>query len=161
MDSDQPYRPPNAEVGGPSAGWSGGGTGNITPGTVEALKKTRPWVLFVAVMILIGCAFMVVVALFVMAASSFIPDDTTPFPGVAMGLIYLVMAALYLYPGIRLLQFAAAIKRIGGTDDAQAIENALKQQLAFWRFVGLVTLAMIGLYLLIIFAAVIAGVAMS
>jgi hypothetical protein len=78
-----------------------------------------------------------------------------------MGLIYLVMAGLYVYPGVRLLQFAAAIKRIGDTDSAPTIEVALKHQLAFWRFVGIVTLAMIGIYVLIFVVAIIFGVATS
>jgi hypothetical protein len=138
---------------------SGGGPGSIVPGIIEALRKTRPWVLFVAIMILIGCGLMVVIALVMMAVGRFMPAETTPITGVALGLIYLVMAALYLYPGIRLLQYAAAIKRIGDTDSAHAIEVALTHQLAFWRFIGIVTLALLGIYVLIFVGVIVVGIA--
>ena len=155
MEPEHPYRPPTSELGGPSVGESG----SITPGMVEALKKTRPWALFVGIMALLGCGLMVVLALVMTVVGSSMPAEASPFPGVVLGLLYLVLAALYIYPAIRLLRFAAAIKRIGGVDSARAIEDALVQQLGFWRFVGIIMIVMIACYALIFVGVIIFGVA--
>ena len=61
-----------AEVGRASGvAVTAGAAGAITPGIVDTLRKTRPWALFVAVMILLGCALMVLFALIMMVAGGF------------------------------------------------------------------------------------------
>ncbi len=159
MDPNHPYRPPASEVGGPSSGLSGEGAGSITPGIIEALRQTRPWVLFIAVMILIACGLMLLIGVVTMMAGSFLATEASPVGGLAIGLVYLVMAALYLYPAIRLLKYSAAIKRIGDADSAHEVEQALIQQQAFWRFIGIVTLVLIGFYILMFGVLIIAGIA--
>jgi hypothetical protein len=158
VESQHPYLPPASEVGGPSSGISGGGPGGITPGIVDALRKTRPWVLFMGIMILLGCGLMVLGGIAMMAIGGLF-GEAAPFSGLALGLVYLVMAALYLYPAIRLLRYASAIRTIDGPNQAGAIEDALVHQQAFWRFVGLVTVAILALYAVIIVGAIIFGIA--
>jgi len=154
VEADQPYRPPLSELGGPSVGDSG----SITPRTIEVLKKTRPWTLFAGIMMLIACGFMAVAALLVMAFGGAMANGMGPMGGVLLGGVYLVFAALYVYPAIRLVRFSGAIKRIGGGDSAGAIEDALTQQLGLWRFVGIVMIAMLAAYILIIGVAIVVGV---
>ena len=154
MEADQPYRPPMSELDGPSVGDSG----SITPRTIEVLKKTRPWVLFAGVMMLIACGFMALAALLMMAFGRAMASEMGPFGGFVLGGVYLIFAALYVYPAIRLLRFSGAIKRIGGVDSAGAIEDALTQQLGFWRFVGIVMTAVLACYVLIIAVAIVFGI---
>ena len=152
-----PFAPPRAENLFPS----GGAGGEVPPGAVDALRKTRPWVILFAILSFIGSGFLVLggVAAFFMGS---LPTggQANPFGqfGWALGLVYLVLGAVYIYPGVRLLQYGLAIGRLvqGGGRGAD-LELALGLQMRFWRFAGILTLAMIALYF--VFIVVIIGAA--
>ena len=123
------------------------------------MTKTRPWALFMGVIMLLACGLMVLVAIGMLLMGAMVGDasELGPVGGAALGVVYLVLALVYVIPGVRLLQFAAAIKRLPDTP-ALALEQAVRHQLAFWRYVGIVTIACIVAYLLIIAAAIAFGV---
>jgi len=162
MDSDHPYQPPQAALDGPSAAVAEE-SGAIPRGVVEALIKTRPWVLFMGIMILLLCALMVMVGLVMMLLGGIggLGDMGAlgAMGGVAIGAFYLLLAALYLIPGVHLLRYSGAIKQMGANPTGALVEKAIRHQLAFWRFVGIVTVAIIGLYVVLILAAMVAGIA--
>jgi hypothetical protein len=75
-----------------------------------------------------------------------------------LGLIYLPLAAIYVYPGIKLWSFAGAISRLLASRMVSDLENALAQQKSFWKFSGISAIALMVLYLFIIAGAVVYGV---
>jgi len=161
MDAEQPYRPPEADLSGPAAGGAtyGGGGESITPSMVAVLVKTRPWVLFLGVLTMIGCGLMVLLGLFMgMVGLGGMGDELGPAGGFTILLVYLLLAFLYFFPGLYLLRYGRAIKEVDRVANGDTIESALKQQLAFWRFVGILTLALMGIYLVIIVVAVFVGI---
>lgn len=163
MDSEHPYRPPQAALDGPTSTIAEGG-GEVPHAVVESLRRTRPWVLFIGVVVLIGCALMVLLALAMMLLGGIAGVGDSfgiggPIGGLLLGGIYLVFAALYVIPGVHLLRYSSAIKRFGPEPTAESVAGALRHQYAFWRFVGIVTIAVIALYALLIVIGVIVGIA--
>ena len=77
--------------------------------------------------------------------------DQLPGGGFAVGFLYLIMAFLYVPPGIYLSCYASAIKTLQSTGTSEALEKALKYQKSFWRYVGIITVIS-----LIVTAAIIA-----
>lgn len=162
MDADHPYRPPHADVGGPPVGFARTDATSITPGMLEALRKTRPWVMLMGIITLLGCGLMLMFGLGVMvigAASQVFGPEVGPLGVVGIGVVYLILGLLYLVPGIHLLRYAGAIKGMGADPSATAVEQALRRQLAFWRFVGIMMLAVLVAYaLIIVVAMLVAGI---
>jgi len=159
MDSEQPYSPPQSDVSGPPAGISnGGGSNTISPGILDNLRKTRPWVLLMGVVIMLGCVLMVLFGILMTAMAGFGGADFGPVGGAVLGVLYLLMAVLYFFPGLYLLRFAGSLKRLGQSNTAAAVEAALAYQLRFWRFLGILTIAVIVLYIVLIAAGILIGI---
>jgi len=106
MDTDQPYRPPRADVSGRLAEHAGGG---ITHGIVNTLAKTRPWVTFMGVMTMIGCGFMVLAGIGMTVFGALLggADEFGPLGGLAIGGLYMLLALLYFFPGLGVLAAAS------------------------------------------------------
>jgi hypothetical protein len=155
------------DTGRPTAGelHSSGGP---TPLAQHYLDQTRPWVRFMSVVTFVCAGLMVLVALVALAASLFggLAASGVEGRGVlgsvvasgVMAFVYLVMACVYVLPALYLSRYAAAIKRLQTSSTASGLEDALKHQKSFWRFVGIVTVIGIVIAVLVMGLAVVAGV---
>jgi hypothetical protein len=56
-----------------------------------------------------------------------------------MALVYVLLAFVYVAPGMYLSRYASAIKRLKANATAGGLEDTLKHQKSFWRFVGILT----------------------
>jgi hypothetical protein len=160
MDAEQPYRPPEADVSGPAAGGVtyGGGGESITPGMISPLVKTRPWVMLIGVITMVGCGLLILVGIFMaFLGMGGMDDELGAGFGFVIAVVYLLMAFLYFFPGLYLLRYGRAIKEVDHVANGDTIELALRQQLAFWRFVGILTVVGIGVYVLVIVFGMLAG----
>jgi len=156
MERPDPYRPPRADL---SQRPSPAASAAITRNMIESLVKTRPWVLLIGIVMIVGCVFMVFGGLAMFALGNiagFGAEGLGPMAGAGVGAAYLVLAVLYFFPALYLVRYAGAIKRIGPANPA-AMEEALARQASFWRLVGILTTVLIGLYVVAI--AVIAAIA--
>ena len=126
----------------------------LTANGRKFLNQTRPWVRFLSIMVFIGAAFTLLggfMVILVGLTGNFFGAgsgafDQLPGGGFALGLIYMVMAVLYVPPGIFLSRYASAIKNLESTPTSQGFERALKYQKSFWRYIGIFTV--IGLIVL-------------
>jgi hypothetical protein len=156
MERPDPYRPPRADLSrrpAPAAATA------ITRNMIDSLVKTRPWVLLIGIVMIVGCVFMVFAGLAMFAIGNIAGlggEGLGPTAGAGIGAAYLVLAVLYFFPALYLMRYAGAIKRIGPANPA-AMEEALARQASFWRLVGILTVLLIGLYVVAI--AVIAVIA--
>lgn len=132
----------------------------ITPAMLEALRKTKPWVRFLSILGFLGSAVMVLVgiglAIFGMVAGGGSTDSPMgPMAMAGLGLIYVLLALLYIIPSRYLFRYASAIKRaLDSPSKTQPIEEALGYQKSFWKFCGILMLIMILLYIPLVFAAI-------
>jgi amino acid transporter len=122
--------------------------GQITPLMIEHLTGTKPWVRLMSVILFISVALMVLLAgvLLLMPTPSPMGSGFT----LIIAVVYLGVGLLYLFPAYFLHQYASAIRNLeqGGGD--VAMEEALRSQKSFWRFVGIATVVVIVLYILMI-----------
>lgn len=159
MEPQQPYRPP-ASRGFVRPGAAG--TSSITRGMIANLQNTRPWVLLMGIVGMIGTVLVFLGGLAMMVIGSLpgVADEAGigPLAGAALGGVYVLLAILYFIPSFFLLRYAGAIGQVGPQGNPEAFEDALRRQLSFWRFVGILTVAMIVLYLLLIAAIAVMAV---
>ena len=132
-------------------------TGRMT----QALRDTKPWVTFLAIIGFIFSGLMVIGGLVFMVVFSVSHFAGGPGPGfAAVGLIYVALGALYLVPACYLFGYGRAIKQFLSSGQAAAAEIALEKQKSFWKFVGILTAIFICIYVVILLgAAVVALVA--
>lgn len=138
MSVQEAFAAPQADVRDMS-----GGTGLMTDSIVNSLRKTRPWVMLMAVLGMIGAVFMVVAAIpmFLMGAGTMpeLAGAGLGGMGIGMGIIYLVLAVIYFMASLYLLRYASAIKRAVSSLATADLEAALGQQASFWKLVGILT----------------------
>lgn len=132
---------------------------NTNEGIADKLKATQPWLRFIGIIMMIGTAFLVLGTVVLIGVSLFTKASEDSEPEklgmvLAIGVLYLVLAAVYLYPGLLLLRSARNIRQLAASNDPQSAVDALESQRKFWKFVGIVTIVMLALYALIIAAAI-------
>jgi len=131
--------------------------GIVDPQAVQALQGTKPWVRLCSVMGFISTGFMLVIALIMLLGGAFMPTQKQAFPFAGfqfvMGLLYAAMGILYLFPSIKLWKYGSSIVRLMGSGSNADLIEALEQQRSFWKFVGIMILVMIALYVLAIIGA--------
>lgn len=130
------------------------------------LDQTRPWARFISVMIFITVGFTALAA-FAVAAIGLVSSVAPPFMGsaekinavgaVLLGLFYMLMAVLYVPPGIFLSRYASGIRNLRDNPSALALEDLIKQQKSFWRYIGILSLiALVVCIVIVAFAIVMA-----
>jgi hypothetical protein len=151
-----------------------GGMVVLTPLAQHYLDQTRPWVRFVSVLTFVVAGFMAlagVIMLLVALFGGFAARSAGGLGlrgavgGAVLACFYLVLASVYIAPGVYLARYASAIERLRATGNAGVLEDALKHQKSLWRFVGIVTaislaVAVVGMVLAIgvgVIAAVMAA----
>ncbi|MEB4591157.1 DUF5362 family protein [Candidatus Thiothrix sp. Deng01] len=126
-----------------------GGSGAMTDNIVAALRKTRPWVLFLSIMGFIGAAFMALASIPMLMGSALMGnmEGAQAELGiygtgmmVGMGVMYLLMALVYFMASLYLLRYAGSIKRAVTSLDVADLETALGQQASFWKLAGIMAL---------------------
>ncbi len=159
MDSQNPYQPPAAD---PAADASAQPTsGGFTPLMVRHLSETKPWVRLLSILLFVSAGLMALAgggSALVMAIGAAVSEGEgffELFAGIALGVIYFVMAVLYIPPALYLHRYAGSIEIVKGGGGAKAIETALGHQRSFWRFVGILTLIGMAVGVLGVLAALI------
>lgn len=157
--SPAPQIPPAGGYGAPvPEPYRGSEHAEVSMATVDLLKQTKPWVTFLSVMGFIGSGLMLLSGIFMMIAGAFVPKSgPTPFSPMLLGLFYLPMAFLYIYPSLKLWGYSSAIGRLLMQNSSANLEAALAQQKSFWKFLGILTIAMMVLYALFIVGMIVVG----
>lgn len=148
---DNPYSSPTSET------FQAGTGGGITPGVIQALAATKPWVRLCSVIGFIMTGFIVIAALmmFLFGGSMLLGGNGAeglPFAGfpAVIGVIYLASAFFYFFPSLKLWQYGSSILRLMSSQSPHDLESALDSQRSFWKFVGILILVAIALYLVMI-----------
>lgn len=116
-------------------------TGGVDPSTrtVEMLRQTRPWVLFLGILGVIGLALMALGAFF-MIIGSLAGQGQADVPFRFMAVMYGLMVAIYAYPVICLMRYASRIKTFVVTGATRDLDDALDAQRRFWKFLGIMVI---------------------
>lgn len=133
---------------------------NVSQGVINQLAGTKPWVRFMSVLMFIGAGFMLLASLIMLVAGGAVAASAKSSGGVlpagmmsAIAVLYAVIAAVYIYPALKLWKYASRIGSLIFTGATMDLEGALNEQRAFWKFIGIMMIAMFALYFVAIFAA--------
>ncbi len=153
-----PYLAPQAYGAAPPA-YDANAEYNMAVGQMlEGMRKTRPWITMFSIMSFIGGGFMVLAALMMMftgamAGSAMSGPAAAMGPG--LGFFYLVMSGFYFVVGKLLWNYRSSIESfLASGGNAGMLASAVDKQASFWKFVGILTLVMMGLYFVLIIAMV-------
>lgn len=141
----------------------------ISAAVIDQLARTKGWTLFFSVLLWIGAAFLLMggIAMIGMGAvagmgGGFGEEMAAQLGAmggmVGLGVAYFVMAVFYIYPALKLAKYSSQIGRLMQTPSEQNLVAALNEQRAFWKYVGIMMIVGIALYIVIIVVAVVVGV---
>ena len=130
-------------------GGSGDGMDPALDAAVHTMRQTKPWVRFISVMMFIGSGFMIlgglgaiVVGLIGAGMGEGMEATFLPF----LGVLYIVMAFLYIIPAVYLWSYATRIGVLQQQKSLGNLASSLEPQKSFWRFVGILMLVVLVLY---------------
>jgi hypothetical protein len=108
------------------------------------LKLTKPWVRFISIMGFLTTGFLFLLGLVLILGAGILSSlSHSAFGGAPIGLIgllYSVVACLNFFPALYLYRFASSIQRALRGEEIRGVEEALRNQKSFWRYVGIVLL---------------------
>ena len=124
-----------------------GGTLYVTDSMKVDLLNAAKWAKFLCIVGCVAVGFMLIAAFCMlvfgtMAAKLF---DGLPL-GPAMGLLYLVMVALYVYPLIKGFQFANGVKAACLQNDQYQMARGFAGMNSLLRYLGVLTIIIIAIY---------------
>lgn len=156
--STDPYSSPTSYVQPPSFSTSAA----ISQGVLAQLAGTKGWVRFMSVLMFVGAGFMLLVGLIMLMAGGSIAASAKAgaLPaGVMTGfaILYAVLSLIYIYPALKLWKYASYIGVLLISGSMMDLESALNQQRSFWKFLGIMVIALFALYLVAIIAMVALG----
>ena len=126
---------------------------------IDQLARTKGWTFFMSILLWIGGIFLALVGLGLvgMGVSGQLPSGTEQISSAASGMVaggfYLFFAALHIYPALKLAKYSKRITQLMASPSEILLADALNEQRAFWKYVAIVTIIVIGLYLLIFIGA--------
>ncbi|MFM2318147.1 MAG: hypothetical protein RLZZ215_768 [Pseudomonadota bacterium] len=158
MSVQDAYAPPRSVVRDVSSG-----SGVLSERVLVSLRKTRPWVLFIAVLGFISAAFMLILSLPMFLGGGMMGmsglegvDASAGLAGtglmVGMGVMYILLAVIYFIASLYLLRYASAIKRATTGLSLSDMEAALEAQASFWKLVGI--LSVVSIVVMIVFMVI-------
>lgn len=119
------------------------------------LLETTRWTKFLAIIGFIFLGLFLIVAIALMTMGSVLSSQLAGmgsnfgnYMGIGMGLIYILIIALYIYPIVCLMQFSSKMKRGIHTNDSEMISEGFRCQKNMFKFIGIFTIVLLSFYLL-------------
>jgi len=125
------------------------------------LAETAKWTTFLAILGYIGIGLMIIVALFMMTLGASMSSYNSMMPmggGALFSIIYLVIAAFYFIPINFLYKFASNMKIALNTNNQGNLTKSFEYLKSHYKFIGILTIIIIGLYILAFFGIMVAGI---
>lgn len=128
----------------------------ITSKFLSYFKESGGWALFLAILGFVAIGLMILGGLIfgIVMMNSYYGGEI----GAIVMLVYVVMGGVMFFPTLYMLKFATGIRaaiKSGNDDD---YDNAFKNLKNYFKFVGIMTIVIIGLYIVFILIAIIASV---
>src|SRR4249920_580259 len=117
------------------------------------LGETAKWAKFMAILGFIFCGLIVLVGLFaasfMSAALGKFSGEGSVLGGVALYVIYLLLALVYFFPFLFLFNFASSMQTSLRNNDQQQLTQSFKNLKSCYKFLGILMIVILSCYLLI------------
>lgn len=132
---------------------------SLTEESKSFLKEAGKWTYFISIVGFIGIGFMVIASLLI----GFVGSLTPIFGQIGIApsmitIIYLTMAGIYFLPVYYLFNFGNNIKKGFAENDSNRLEIAFKNLKSHYKFIGIIMLVIIGIYVLGILGTILAAI---
>lgn len=118
------------------------------------LFETAKWGNILAIIGYVAMGIMALASLVMIVAFSFI-DMETAFPMWILGIVYLVFSGIYYIPVTYLYRFSNQMKLAVHRNDEKLYTTGFENLKSLFKFFGIFTLVLLGLYVLLIIGAVV------
>lgn len=131
----------------------------LTAQSVIYLNDTRKWTMFFSILGFIFLAILIIGAVFMATMFGAVSGGNLPFlgSGIAMGVFYLLLAVVYFFPVLYLYKFSKYSKEGIYNEDNEQLSLAFKYLKLHYKFIGILSIVILSLYVLIFLIAAIAG----
>ncbi|MGN6617140.1 MAG: DUF5362 family protein [Ilyomonas sp.] len=134
----------------------------IDPQGQQYLYNTAKWSKFLSIVGFIFIGFFIVVALFIGAIFNTISSQSTNvmpayFNGATLSFIYIIIALIYFFPCLHLYRFSSRMLNALSASDQATLNSSLSQLKAFFKFMGVLTIVVLSLYVLGMISAIFVG----
>lgn len=123
-----------------------GGEAGVTDLMIKHLHGTKPWVRLLSIVGFVCAALACGSAVLYVASYARQSDMGFVAGGIGAIVAGTLGACLYLFPSLRLFQYASAIAALDLSRTSLSMEAALLQQMKFWRLLGIEFLIVLCLY---------------
>lgn len=126
------------------------------------LKEISKWTLFFSILGFIGIAFLVLIAILMGTLYAPMVNMLAKQQGVEslstiLMITYLVLALLYFMPVFYLFKFSKKMKSALANKNDDILADAFENLKSHYKFIGVLTIIMLSLYVLLIGFSVVAG----
>jgi hypothetical protein len=121
--------------------------GFFTAPMIDHLKAASPWMKFMGIISFIGAGFLILAGIIIVLRIPFLFQGIDllriAFAGSVtsiLGIIYIVMGIIWIFPAKYLYTFASKIKLFIKTKDEHNMEIALSSNKSYWKFYGMLVI---------------------
>jgi len=131
------------------------------------LGEAAKWAKFLAIVGFVMCGFIVIASFFIgtVFSTSFSQYNDGPSFGSGFGILitlfYLAFGVLYFFPCLFLLRFANYMKGALNTNDQFTLNKSFQNLKIMFRYVGILTIIVISLYVLLFIVGVMTAALLS
>ena len=142
---------------------------SIDPLTKSHLNETAKWARFLAI---VGMVFLVLMIIFGLFFSTMMATSRNPFEepveggsglmsgfGIGLAILYIILAVIWFFPLLFLLRFANGIRAALHSNDQNALNVSFQNLKSCFRYVGIITIIILGMYALAFVIALLGGAA--
>ena len=128
----------------------------VSPKMKESLLSSMNWIQFFVILCCFAVVILTIIAIVMLAMSSFFPvenPDMSPLIMLCMGLLYLVVGVVYVYPivkGFKLIDHTRKALRAGTNSDFEASADDLH---SIMKYCGWITIISFVLYIIFMIVA--------
>ena len=117
------------------------------------------WAQFLAILGFVGAGLLVLIGIVMMAMGGFMGDAFSElgFPPALLGVFYIALAVIYIFPSLYLYQFATKAKAALQRSNTSLLTESLGALKSTFKFYGIMAIVFISIYFLAIIIGVFAG----
>lgn len=138
---------------------------------MDSLRVSAKWSTFLAIIGFIGIGFLLLAALLVGTVMNAMPQQAemhelqgmNPMAGIIklLPILYIIIAALYFFPVYYLFKYASGMKKALNLRNSEIVAESLAYLKSHHKFLGIMTIVMISIYIFAMIGAVIFAASMA
>ena len=129
----------------------------VSPKMKESLLSSMKWIQFFTILACIAVGLIVVIAIVFLVSSSVFPWEEAEMPPVftlAMGLLYLIIGAMYVYPIVKafnLIDHTRKALRAGTNSDFEASADDFHSIMKYCGYITIISFVLYIIFMIVVF----------